>query len=102
MKRHVVGRGSRKKKKLYTERVRLKGGYTSSGQYFGQGAPLFRVSDENGNQTYVRAASSAIAKVTGLPEIERQDKHGSYREFESKYPGGSHGDFEEWYAAGKR
>ena len=38
--RHVVGRP--KKRKLYTERVRLNsGGYTPRGQYYGVGAPLF-------------------------------------------------------------
>ena len=60
MKRHRVGR-SGKKRKLTVERVPVKGG-----------APLFRVSDEAGNRTYVRAASPALAKVSAEHEIERQ------------------------------
>lgn len=52
-------------KKLYLERVPLNsGGYTKSGRYFGVGAPLFRViDDETGQYEYVRAANRAAAKA---------------------------------------
>lgn len=50
--------------KLYAERVRLNaGGYDSRGRYWGQGAPLYRVSDEDGNiDEHVRASSAADAR----------------------------------------
>jgi hypothetical protein len=51
-------------RRLFTERVRLdRGGYTSSGRYFGTGAPLYRVSDADGHiDEYVRASSAAEAR----------------------------------------
>lgn len=50
--------------KLYAERIRInRGGYDSRGKYWGIGAPLFRVSDEDGQvDEYVRAPNAAEAK----------------------------------------
>jgi len=98
-RRHIVGRA---KRKLYTERVRLdRQGYTRGGQYYGTGAPLYRVSDDEGNETVVRAASSKLAKENALPEIERQEKRTSWREFERKYPGAKYEELDSWIKAGK-
>jgi len=52
--------------KLVIERVRLnRGGYTSSGRYFGGGAPLYRVMNDDSADGvvdfYIRAASRASA-----------------------------------------
>lgn len=54
-----------KKFKYTLERVRLNsGGYTSAGQYYGQGAPLFEAcSDETGDCLTFRAADRKAAKA---------------------------------------
>jgi len=51
--------------KLYLERIRLnRGGYTSRGQYFGVGQPLYRVTDEEGSiDHHIRARDRADAKT---------------------------------------
>lgn len=53
-----------KKKRVRTERVRLnRGGYDSRGRYWGIGAPLYRVYDDEGTiDTHVRAQDSAEAR----------------------------------------
>jgi hypothetical protein len=63
--------------KLSIERERLNsGGYTSGGRYFGTGAPLFRVSGEDGSDYadfYIRAKDRAAAKAlvaTGYPNAK--------------------------------
>lgn len=50
--------------RLRAERVRLdRGGYTRSGRYFGTGAPLYLVTDDEGDiHEYVRAASAVEAR----------------------------------------
>jgi hypothetical protein len=49
---------------LHAERVRLnQGGYDSSGRYWGQGAPLYHVYDDQGLlDTHVRAPDAPTAK----------------------------------------
>lgn len=49
---------------LQIERIRLNsGGYTSFGRYFGQGDPLFHVTDDEGDVDFhVRAADRNAAK----------------------------------------
>lgn len=48
---------------LRAERVYLdRGGYTSSGKYFGTGAPLYHVTDDEGSVGFVRAKTSREAK----------------------------------------
>jgi hypothetical protein len=59
----------RLKARGYTaKRVRLdRGGYDSSGQYFGSGAPLYEIDNEDERFTgYVRAHSSAEAKEEAI------------------------------------
>jgi hypothetical protein len=53
-----------KKEKVYATRIRLdRQGYSPEGRYFGVGAPVYFVHDDNYNHTsYVRAQSSAEAK----------------------------------------
>lgn len=50
--------------RLYAERIRIdRGGYDRSGRYWGTGAPLYRVSDADGElDVYVRAPSAKTAK----------------------------------------
>ena len=59
------GSGAAKKFKYTLQRVRLNsGGYTSAGQYYGQGAPLFEAcSDETGDCLTFRAADRKAAKA---------------------------------------
>lgn len=55
--------------KLYLQRVLLdRGGYDQGGAYWGFGAPLWEVQDQDGNTTILRAASRERAK-----EVIRQD-----------------------------
>lgn len=50
--------------RLYAERIRIdRRGYDPSGRYWGRGAPLYRVSDPDGEiDVYVRALSAASAR----------------------------------------
>ncbi len=55
-------------------RVKLdRGGYTSSGRYFGVGAPLFEVYGDHGVSFYMRAKDYSSAKKlvrTGYPKAK--------------------------------
>lgn len=70
-KRPHVWRGNPKGPKLTAERVRInRQGYDSRGTYWGVGAPLYRVSSDDGfTDIHVRAATAAEAKnkVRGNP-----------------------------------
>lgn len=55
--------------KFYLSRVRLdSGGYDSGGAYWGCGAPLFGVMDQDGNTDYFRAADRDAAKAKLLAD----------------------------------
>lgn len=50
--------------RLYLSRVRLNsGGYTDRGRYFGTGQTLWRASDDDGSECYIRASTRAGAKL---------------------------------------
>jgi hypothetical protein len=52
------------------ERVRLdRGGYDPSGRYWGTGAPLYRVTDDDGNlDEHVRAPDAPTARRRGVEQ----------------------------------
>lgn len=58
--------------KLYIKRVRLHGDYDSNGTYFGQGAPLYWVSNDEGTVDYVlRASCRASARDIVLKDYPK-------------------------------
>lgn len=72
MGRRTVGRDSvaGAKPRLYVQRVRLdSGGYDSGGAYWGHGAALWRISDNDLFETYLRAATREAAKRKVLAEV---------------------------------
>lgn len=55
--------------RLYLHRVPLDaGGYDKGGAYWGLGAPLWYVEDQNGNSQFLRARDRAAAKVAILED----------------------------------
>ena len=49
---------------LYLRRIHLNsGGYDTGGAYWGHGAPLFYVEDQDGNSQFMRASSRDAAKA---------------------------------------
>jgi hypothetical protein len=49
---------------LYLRRIRINsGGYDSGGAYWGRGAPLYYVEDQDGNSRFFRACSREGAKA---------------------------------------
>jgi len=58
-------------KRFTVERIRLNsGGYTSSGRYYGTGAPLFAVTDaETDRTTEVRASSAKAARQQVMESV---------------------------------